>query len=205
MKPAHKQAGSGCDVYGTQRLQLAKCVMPLLSHRHWWIENGTLLGAVRNGAFIPHDDDLDLAVLVEDSVEATLGELEACLSARLPPPYRVRTVTTYADKLEAYDPSAGKYALPPALYGAADYHHVSVDIQLYTQDPDGMVRACYRGSPHRVVIPRAVLLPCTTVQLEGVTFPCPRDATAYLLATYGDISETAVFDPTTGLYRQPAD
>ena len=206
MKPAHKQEGSGCDVYGAQRLKLARCVTPLLHDRDWWIENGTLLGAVRHGTFIPHDDDLDLAVLVDaraEGVEAAMKQLEARLAAQLPAPYRVRAVRSYADKLEAYDPTAGKYALPPSLYGAADYHHVSTDIQMYTQDADGMVRACYRCGPHRVEIPRAVLLPLGSVVLEGVTFPCPRDVTAYLVACYGDIRETAVFDPATGLYHQP--
>ena len=100
------------------------------------------------------------------------------------------------------EPTAGKYALPP-MYGGADYHHVSVDIQMYTQDADGLVRACYHAVPHRVEIPRSVLLPLSSVALEGVTFPCPHDATAYLVATYGDISPTAVFDPATGLYRTP--
>lgn len=200
MKPAHKQADSGCDIYGARRLRLAQLLLPLLPG--CWIENGTLLGAMRSGAFIPHDDDLDLAVLVEGSLESTLSTLTMQLKA-LPPPYCVRTVNTYADKLEVYDPTAGKYALPPSLYGAADYHHVSVDIQLYQEEADGRIRALYRSSPHCTVIPRTVLLPLSSIVLEGVTFPCPRNVTAYLTATYGDISETAVFDPATGLYAQP--
>ena len=31
----------------------------------WFIENGTLLGAWRNGKFIPHDDDFDMVMLID--------------------------------------------------------------------------------------------------------------------------------------------
>lgn len=55
----------------------------------YWIEGGTLLGAVRHGGFIPWDDDLDIALMKKDYIQ-----LLKCLKEELPAQYRLQTHET---------------------------------------------------------------------------------------------------------------
>jgi len=46
-----------------------------LNGKHWWLEAGTCLGAVREGDFIGHDKDTDVGILAEDFNWALIAEL----------------------------------------------------------------------------------------------------------------------------------
>ena len=97
-----KALGAGCDKWGIQRLELALVVQKLLDDEEltWFIESGTLLGAWRNGKFIPHDDDFDIAlILSDDQTVEQLHRLNDKLDKLLPAPYKSRVVTSYCDKV----------------------------------------------------------------------------------------------------------
>ena len=65
----YKIKGTGNDIYGKQRLELAvylkNNILPNINNK-WFIENGTLLGAYRNNKFIDHDDDFDYAICIDN-------------------------------------------------------------------------------------------------------------------------------------------
>lgn len=79
-----------------RRLQLRMLDMLIvvdeICQRHnipYWIEGGTLLGAVRHGGFIPWDDDLDIALMKNDYIK-----LLKYLKEELPERYKLQTHET---------------------------------------------------------------------------------------------------------------
>jgi SAM-dependent methyltransferase len=145
---------------------------------------GTLLGAVRAGRVIAHDYDADLSYLSarEYPVDA-IGE-----SYRLERAIRARGYLT-----RRYSAMAFQVGLDPA-----DPHHPWVDVFGSLIVGQTLYVMWDVGAPLR----RDQVMPLTTRRLEGRQLPVPRDAEAWLSATYGP--SWRVPDPTFAFSTPPS-
>jgi hypothetical protein len=200
--PEHKPRNVGNDLYGAARLELAKLVKMALDGAGvvWFLDGGTLLGAHRNAQLIPHDDDFDIAAYFPDfEGQRDLVALEQVMKPVLPEPYRIRIVTSYASKLEIYDPTSDCYLLPMPYYKGADFHTVTVDVQVMTNEPDGDVVYLHDMLQH-VRVPKDAIEPTGRIVCAGIAFNCPHRTVRFLEAQYGYIGADARYDKQTKMY-----
>ncbi|MBU0459887.1 MAG: LicD family protein [Nanoarchaeota archaeon] len=198
--PPHKAKDVGNDIFGEERLQLAKIVKTALNSSGviWFLDGGTLLGAYRNGKFIHHDDDFDTAVYFANYKEKELIDLMHHIKQELYPPYDIRMVTSYASKLEIFDTTSRRYLLPGSEYKGADFHTVTVDIQVMTDIDDSVISL--HDLLRHLKIPKESIQPIGKIMCEGVAFNCPHLVEEYLKAQIGYLGLNARFDSETRKY-----
>ncbi len=199
-----KIKGTGNDLYGSSRLKLALVVKDILNiyKIDWFIENGTLLGAYRDGLFLMQDDDFDIGVIFEDDYLAKIKALQSFININLPEKYQCREVATYTNKLEIFDPSEGVYTLP-TYYNGADFHYVTVDIQVYTRNKNNDLYSLHKFFSNDFFSTENIL-PTKTITLEGEVFNCPNQTQIFLEKKYGFIGCNAQFDDKTQKYIEKA-
>jgi phosphorylcholine metabolism protein LicD len=197
----YKKNDAGCEKYGKQRLELAVYMRDnvfLHLENTWFIENGTLLGAQRNHKFIPHDDDFDTVLLIDNKTE--IKNIYVKIKELLPEKYNCRIVNTYCDKIEVYEPSFDKYFLLGPKYNQADYHYVTLDIQFYLKKNENIYDILYYITPNLQNVEKKLILPTTTITLENEEFPAPHLVKEFLENNYGSLDMKAKYCSLSGKY-----
>ncbi len=124
---------------------------------------GAALSVVRDGALIPHDDDLDIIIAFDPHEAGTLGEGLARVEQHLRP--LGYTVTGNF--------SAHRHVRRPGA------KHVDVFVGLF----EGDVVSWYPGA--RGALTRDMMFPVSSAPLMGVTCSLPRNPLVYLERLYG--------------------
>ncbi|WP_162848113.1 LicD family protein [Litoreibacter halocynthiae] len=131
---------------------------------------GTLLGAIRDKGFIPHDDDVDmLYVDTSSNREEMMHNRKAVMQLFKDLDYRI------------WDSGTNFHVTPPGLRGGVDLFPCYRDGSLLHLM---MERYLYRGIPEDIVIPT------TEVELYGRTLPAPAKPERLMAERYGETWHT---------------
>lgn len=148
----------------------------------FWLDFGTLLGYHRSGGIIPHDIDIDVAMM-ESSYEA------------------VKRVEGQMPKgLKFYDTSANHQG--PKIYFS--YKGYDFDIFFYEDETDTVrtfVEADYPNE--RQHIPKKLVFPLAEDAFLGEQVTVPADTKGYLELMYGYLGTGGTRDKVTGLWHPP--
>ena len=148
----------------------------------FWLDFGTLLGYHRSGGIIPHDIDIDLAMM-ESSYEAVKK-----LKNQLP------------RGLKFYDTSSNHEG--PKVYFS--YKGYDFDVFFY-QDCNETVRSYVEAlyPNERQHIPKNLIWPLKEDTFLGEKITVPADTKGYLELMYGYLGTGGNRDKTTGLWHAP--
>ncbi|SNS59706.1 LicD family protein [Ekhidna lutea] len=149
----------------------------------YWLDFGTLLGYHRTGSIIPHDVDIDIAMM-----ESSYEKVKA-LKDKLP------------KGLSFHDTSANHEG--PKIYFS--YKGYDFDIFFYEDEGETIrtfVEADYPNE--RQHIPKELVYPLKEDIFLGETVTVPSNTLAYLELMYGYLGTGGWRDQKTGLWHPPS-
>lgn len=145
---------------------------------NYWLDYGTLLGAVRQNGFIPWDSDVDVSIM-----ESDLPTLTRIMEEELPEgyefvPYWLDRVYRVRKKDQQSEAFLDVY--PYLVYGQDDEGNYKIRMKHGGDNPRTKT---YR--PHRP-FPSKILFPLSRVVFNGYEFNAPCDTDTYLRMKYGN-------------------
>ena len=158
----------------------------------YWIDGGTLLGAVReNGALLAWEDDIDISVLLDD--DTTWETLCATLSRR------GTEEGYYVDIFESRGFLTVSYDQPQSWPFRWERNRMRGEIRLdlvtYRHATDSgqpvLERQLLKGAMPVMQsgwhgVPKEIILPTSTINFLGSDIPCPNQPEAFLEILYGN-------------------
>nr|WP_281357644.1 methyltransferase domain-containing protein [Isoptericola sediminis] len=130
---------------------------------------GSLLGAMRNGGLLPHDDDIDFAFLSGATDDWEAGRVSYELERRLTDAGMTAIVLSLAQIQVTFFTETGETD-----------HYVDIFTGYHTEDGLYNQPFALRGE-----LPRETLVPVSTMTIDGVELPAPARPEAWLEFAYG--------------------
>jgi len=134
-----------------------------------YMVGGSLLGAMRNGGMLPHDDDIDFAFLSEARTDLEAGQVSYALQRKLADAGYTAIVLSLAQLQVTFFTEDGETD-----------HYIDIFTGYHTEDGLYNQPFALRGE-----LPRETLVPVSTMTVDGVDLPAPAKPEAWLEFAYG--------------------
>lgn len=181
LKPAEANPATGTlDLLQKEMLEILLLFKTIADNHKisYWLDYGTLLGAVRHAGFVPWDSDVDVSIMEDD-----LPYLAEILNEELPDEYEF--VAFWLDRvyrIRKKDSASQAFMdiYPYLIYGRDSENNYKIRMRHGGDNPKVKT---YR--PHRP-FPSSILFPQSEVEFCGYVFKAPNDTDAYLRLKYGN-------------------